>query len=191
MGPSQKDLPVCNLCFIALTRLEFCFPIQVYIACEEISLFNVVIERLNGYTEFRMIGEDHVGGLSLFDQRSDNRINMVHFGSGFINTSPGRGTEFFVMALGSMSIVIILRWYDAQVFLSGAAITDKGIPVQLSAGFLLKPRAHHVTFMAGTAQSITDDDLLTCICPFAAESVNTEVIRISKASLSPCVLDPM
>ncbi|MFQ7179783.1 MAG: hypothetical protein ACLRQV_01720 [Hungatella sp.] len=67
-------------------------------------------ERLNRYTEFRMVGEDHVGGLSLFDQRSDNRINVVHFGSGFINTSPGRGREFFVMALGSMSIVIILGW---------------------------------------------------------------------------------
>ena len=176
---------------MALARLEFCFPLQVYIACEEMSLFNVVIECLNRYTEFRMIGEDHVGGLSLFDQRSDNRINVMHFGSGFINTSPGRGTEFFVMALGSMSIVIILRWYGAQVFLSGAAITDKGSPVQPSAGFLFKPRAHHVTFMAGTAQSITDDDLLTCICLFAAESVDTEVIRIIKASLIPCILDPM
>ena len=95
------------------------------------------------------------------------------------------------MALGSMSIVLILGWYGAQVFLSEAAITDKGSPVQPSAGFLFKPRAHHVTFMAGTAQSITDDDLLTCICLFAAESVDTEVIRIIKASLIPCVLDPM
>lgn len=98
-----------------------------------------------------MVGEDHVGGLSLCDQRSDNRINVVHFGSGFINTSPGRGTEFFVMALGSMSIVIILGWYGAQVFLCGVAITGKGSPVQPSAGFLLKPGAHYVTFMAGTA----------------------------------------
>ena len=170
---------------MALSWLEFCFPLQVYIACEEMSLFNIVIERLNRYTEFRMIGEDHVGGLSLLDQRSDNRINVMHFGSGFIDTRPGRGTEFFVMALGSMSIVLILGWYGAQVFLSGAAITDKGSPVQALAGFLHKPRAHDVTFMAGTAQSITEDDLLTCICLFAAESVDTKVIRIVKASLIP------
>ena len=138
-----------------------------------------------------MIGEDHVGGLSLFDQRSDNRINAVHFGSGFINTSLGRGMVFFVMTLGSMSIVIILCWYGAQVFLSGTAITDKGIPVQPSAGFLLKPGAHHVTFIAGTAQRITDADLLTCICFFTAEPVDTKVIRIIKDSLVPCVLDSM
>ena len=95
------------------------------------------------------------------------------------------------MALGSMSIVIILCWYGTQVFLCGAAITDKGSSVQPLAGFLLKPGAHHVTFMAGTAQSITDDDFLTCICLFAAESVDTKVIRIIKASLIPSVLDPM
>ena len=89
-----------------------------------------------------------------------------------------------------MGIIILLRWYGAQVFLSGTAITDKGSPVQPSAGFLLKPGAHHVTFMAGTAQRITDADLLTCFF-LTAEPVDTKVIRIIKASLVPCVLDSM
>lgn len=95
------------------------------------------------------------------------------------------------MSLGCMGIIIILRWYGAQVFLSGAAITDKRGPVQTEAGFLFKPRAHHVTFMTGPAQGITDPDLLTCICLFAVEPVDTKVIRIIEASLVPGVQDPM
>lgn len=95
------------------------------------------------------------------------------------------------MALGCMGIVIILRWYGVQMFLSGAAITDKGSLVKPAAGFFLKPGAHYVTFMAGTAQGITDDDLLTYICLFAVESVDTKVIRIIKAFLVPDVLDAM
>ena len=95
------------------------------------------------------------------------------------------------MSLGCVGVIIILRWYGAQVFLSGAAITDKGSPVQTEAGFLLKPRAHHVTFMTGPAQGITDHDLLTSICLFAAEPVDTEVKRIIEAPLIPGVQDPM
>ena len=52
------------------------------------------------------------------------------------------------MALGRMDIAIILGWYGAQAFLTGAAVIDKGSPVQTAAGFLLKTGAHHVTFMA-------------------------------------------
>lgn len=95
------------------------------------------------------------------------------------------------MSLGCVGIIIILRWYGAEIFLSGAAITDKGSPVQTEAGFLLKPRAHQVTFMAGPAQGITDPDLLTGICLFAAEPVDTKVIRIIEAPLVPGVQSPM
>lgn len=76
-------------------------------------LFNVVIECFNRHTEFRMVGEEYVGGLDLFEQRGDKRINAMYFGSRFINTRSERGTELFIIALGCVSIVVILRWYGA------------------------------------------------------------------------------
>lgn len=62
-------------------------------------------------------------------------------------------------------------------------LQTRGSPVQTGAGFLLKPRAHHVTFMIGPAQGITDHDFLTYIYFFVAEPVDTKVIRIIEAHL--------
>ena len=48
-----------------------------------------------------------------------------------------------------------------------------------------------IAFEAGTAQRITENNLLTCICLFTAEPMDTEVIRIIETAFVPGVLNPM
>ena len=68
-----------------------------------------------------------------------------------------------------------------------AAIADVRSLFYLTAVFAFKTAADVVAAMAGTAQSVTDDQLVTGIRFPASVSVDTEVVGIIKTSAVPCV----
>ena len=68
-----------------------------------------------------------------------------------------------------------------------AAIADVGGLFYLVTVLALKTAADAVATMAGTAQSVTDNQLAAGIRFPASVSVDAEVVGIVKASVVPCV----
>ncbi len=64
-------------------------------------------------------------------------------------------------------------------------VTDIRCFLYLPAVFPFKTGTHVVAFVAGPAECVTDKNLATGICLFAAKTVDTEVIRVIKASPVP------
>ena len=71
------------------------------------------------------------------------------------------------------------------------AVTDIRCFLYLSAGFAFEPWTNTVTSVTGTAERVTDHDLVTGICFFTVETVDTEVVRVIKAASVPCINGPV
>ena len=62
---------------MALSWLELGFSFQIDVPCQKHALIDVVVERLDAYTKFRMICQNYIGGLPLVYQRTDGLVNGV------------------------------------------------------------------------------------------------------------------
>ena len=67
------------------------------------------------------------------------------------------------------------------------AVADVGRFLKACAGFFFKGGADLVALMAGTALTVTDEELVTYVGPAAAVTVDAEVMGIIEAPPVPCV----
>lgn len=86
-----------------------------------------------------------------------------------------------------MGIVIVFVRNRTTVLLLSTAVADVGSLVEPVALFLFKAFADLIALMTGSTLLVTEKKLFTDIGPFAAKAVNTEVIRVGKTALVPCV----
>ncbi len=157
------------------------------ISAEKNPLVNIVIKRFYGDSQLRMVSNNHVRRLSLCYKRGNDIIEPVKFFFCKVDSFPGRYKKFFVMTMGCFGIVIIFCLYGAHMPRFAAAIADVRGLFCLVTVFTLKTAADAVAAMAGTAQSVTDNQFAAGILFPASVSVDTEVVGIIKASVVPCV----
>lgn len=154
-------------------------------------LVDVVVQCLYGDAQFRMISQDHIRRLSLFDQRTDNAIQFPEFFFSQVNTGTGIREKFLIHSVCGVSIIIILCLDGALVPGLITAIADIRSLLYLPAGFPFKPRADIVAPMAGTAKSIADNKLVAGVGLFTMVAMDTEVVGIVKTAPVPCVYNTM
>ena len=74
VGTPHEDFAVRDLGVVGLSLFKLYFSLEVDIPGEQKVLVNIVVQSLHRDAQFRMICEDHIGGLSLFDQWTDNAV---------------------------------------------------------------------------------------------------------------------
>ena len=173
--------------FFFFAWFESHLALKVDIPAEQNPLIDIVIECLYRDPQLRMVRDDHVRGLSLRYERGNGFIELFKLFSGKIHPFSGRYKKLSVMALGCFGIVIIFGLYGAHMPGSTAAIADVRSLFYLPAVFAFKTAADVVAAVAGTAEGIADDQLVTGIRFPAFVSVDTEVVGIIKASVVPRV----
>src|SRR5699024_11819099 len=79
---------------MALSWFEKNFPFQIYVPCRKESLVKIRIQGTDGHIQFRMVCQDMIGRLSLFDQWGNDLILFVKLP--FSHVDPCSGIpEFF------------------------------------------------------------------------------------------------
>ena len=78
-----------------------------------------------GLIEFGKSGQDHVRGLTLADQRSDNPIDQMQFFSCQADPFSGRSAQFFIETLGSVCIVVVFVTDHEFIPGFGTDVADK------------------------------------------------------------------
>ena len=86
-----------------------------------------------------------------------------------------------------MGIIIVFMRNGTTVLLFWAAIADVRSLVEPVALFLFKAFADLIAPMTGSTLPVTKKKLFADVGEFAAKTVNTEVIRVGKTALVPCV----
>ena len=89
--------------------------------------------------------------------------------------------------MGEHRIIVVFKRDGAFVFGLIAAITDKRGFVEPFTGFTLKVFADLVAFVAAAAFPVTDKKLIAYIGLPAVKPLYTEVLRVVKGALVPCV----
>lgn len=154
-------------------------------------MIDVIVQGCNRQLQLRMVGYDHIGGLSLRNQRSNNLVNLVEPFSSQVNAGSGGCTEFFVKPLGSFGVIIIFGLYGAFVPWFFSAIANKRGLLDPVAMFPFKTAADIVAFMAGSTFGITNNKLSTGICLLAMVAVFAKIIGVCKTAAVPCIDDPV
>ena len=126
----SKDCPVRDLCFMALSWLEMDLPLQIYVPCRKEALIKIGIHRTDRHIQFRVVCQDMIRRLSLFDQWRNDLILFVKFPLGHVD--PGSGIpEFFTIFPVSKPCVIRVFVGDGAVTdLFGTAVADIRSPVK-------------------------------------------------------------
>lgn len=138
-----------------------------------------------------MICQDHVRGLSLFDQRTNDPIDLVKFLFCQVDSFSGGSEQFLIMTLRGFGVIGVLGMDRTLMWLFGTAITDKRSFLNTNTMLTDKVFADTVAAVAGSAFRITDKELVTGIRFFATIPVNAEVVGIIEASAIPGIHDPM
>lgn len=86
---------------------KFDLSLQIDISGKRKILIDVVIKCFDGYHQLRMISQDQVRRLPLFDQKLYDTIQVPEFLCGKINAGSGIGKQFFILSLGRFGVVIV------------------------------------------------------------------------------------
>lgn len=185
---SVENRTIRDLLFVcAFPWLKFHFPLQVNVSGQEHTEIDIPVQSFDAHGQLRMIGKDHVGGLSLLDQRTDDPVNGMQLLFCKIQSFPGGCPQFFIQTLCDLGVVIILGTDPAKMPGLITAITDIRSLFNTFTQFRLKARAYLVALMAGTAKGITQDEFVTGIRLFTMKAVNTKVVRIVEGASVPGV----
>ena len=185
VSASYEDVAIQDFRSMCGTFFKFDLPLQIDISGQKKVLVNVVIKCFDGYPQLRMIRQDHVRRLPLFDQRLYDTVQVPEFFRGKINTGSGIGKQFLILSLGRFSIVIVFCVDRASVPWLLTAIADIGSFLNMRTVFPLKAWTDVVASVTGTAESVANDHLSAGIGLFAVVAVDTEVIGVIKAAPVP------
>ena len=79
-----KNRTISDLCFMTLSRFEFCLSFQINISCCEESFVNVCVHRADRHIQFRVICKDLIRGLPLLNQWRYNLVLLMELVLGHI-----------------------------------------------------------------------------------------------------------
>ena len=75
--PVCKNGAVCNLCFMTFPGFKADLPFQINISGTKDTLIKIGVHGTDRHIQFRMIGQDMIGGLSLFNERRYDAVFLV------------------------------------------------------------------------------------------------------------------
>lgn len=158
-----KDCPVRDLCFMALSWFEMDLPLQIYVPCRKESLVKIRIQGTDRHVQLRVVCQDMIGGLSLFDQRGNDLILFAKLL--FCHVAPDSGTSklFVIFSVGRSGIIVILVGNRAVIDFFRTAVEDIRSPVKPYAALFFRVFAGLVAGRTGCAFDSAQDNLSTGI----------------------------
>ena len=138
-----------------------------------------------------MIGEDVIGGLSLFDKGFEDTVHSVDLRPGYGDTLSGGGKKFLVPALGESSIIVVLISDVTAVAWLVTTVADKRSLFHPGAMLEDERSAYLITKMTVSAQVVTDNELAADIGFSAVKPMDTEVVGIVERTPVPGVKGTM
>ena len=163
---------------MALSWFEMNFPFQIYVPCRKEALIKIGIHRTDRHIQFRVVCQDMIRRLSLFNQRRNDLIFFVKFPLGHVD--PGSGIpEFFpVFPVSESGVIRVFVCNGAVIDFFRTAVADIRSPVKSYAALFLKVSASLVAGRAGCAFDSAQDNLSTGVRFLTVIAVNTEVFGI-------------
>ena len=182
IGPVLENTAVRDLCFVNLSWFEFHFTLQVNVSGGQDPHVEIGVKAAHRQLQFRMVRNDLVRRLSLFDQRTDDPVFLVKFLSGHADTGAGLLKAFTVFAVSKSGIVSVFVSNGAMGNLFITAIADIRSFIEPAATFPFKVGAGLVAGRAGSTLDTTKKDFSTGVCLFAMITVDTKVFGIIKGT---------
>ena len=167
--PVGEYCSVRDLCFMALSWLEMDLPLQIYVPCRKEALIKIGIHGTDRHIQFRVVCQDMIRRLSLFDQWRNDLILFVKFPLGHVD--PGSGIpEFFAILLVSGPCVIRVFVGDGAVAdLFGTAVADIRSPVKSYAALFFEVDAGLIRRIRSSFLSPSPYAIMAVSRRFAAE----------------------
>ena len=176
--PVGEGYSVCDLCFMALSWLEMDLPLQIDVPCCKETLIKIGIHGTDRHIQFRVVCQDMIRRLSLFDQWRNDLILFAKFPLGHVD--PGFGiSEFFTIFLVSKPGIMRVFVGDGAVAdLFCTAVADIRSPVKSCASLFFKVFAGLITGRERSAFDSAPDNLSIGVGLFTVIAVDTEVFGI-------------
>ena len=163
---------------MALSWFEMNLPFQIYVPCRKESLVKIRIQGTDGHIQLRMVCQDMIGRLSLFDQWGNDLVLFAKLPFGHVD--PGSGIpEFFpVFSVSEPGVIRVFMCNGAVIDFFRTAVADIRSPVKPYAALFFKVSAGLVAGRTGCAFDSAQDNLSAGISLLAVIAVNTEVFGV-------------
>ena len=178
IGSVGKDCPVRDLCFMALSWLEMDLPLQIYVPGRKEPLVKVRIQGTDGHVQFRVVCQDMIGRLSLFDQRGNDLILFVKLPFSHVDPCSGIPEFFPVFPVSEPGVIRVFVGKRAVIDFFRTAVADIGSPVKPDAALFFKVSAGLVAGRTGCAFDSAEDNLSAGVRLLTVKAVNAEVFGI-------------
>ena len=113
-----------DLCFMALSWFEMDLPFQIYVPCRKEALIKIGIHRTDRHIQFRVVCQDMIRRLSLFDQRRNDLIFFVKFPLGHVDPGSGIPEFFAIFPVSEPCVIRVFVGDGAVTNLLGTAVAD-------------------------------------------------------------------
>ena len=163
---------------MALSWLEMDLPVQIDVPYRKETLIKIGIHGTDRHIQFRVVCQDMIRRLSLFDQRRNDLIFFVKFPLGHVDPGSGIPEFFAIFPVSEPCVIRVFVGDGAVADLFGTAVTDIRSPVKSYAALFFKVSAGLVAGRAGCAFDSAQDNLSAGISLLAVIAVNTEVFGV-------------
>ena len=167
---------------MTLTGFKFHLPFQVDVPCSKKTVIQIGVKSSDGHTQFRVVCDDLIRGLSLCDQRGDDHIFLSEFVLCHTDAGTGIMQAFPVLSVSKFCIIAVFMGNGTMIDGFGASVADIGSFIQTVTAFPEEIRTGLVAGRAGSAFHLTEDDLAACISFSAVITVDTEVVGVKKSA---------
>jgi hypothetical protein len=99
-----KNRTISDLCFMTLSRFEFCLSFQINISCCEETFVNVCVHRADRHIQFRVICKELIRGLPLLNQWRYNLVFLMELVLGHIYSRTRRYQQFTIFSVSSIYV---------------------------------------------------------------------------------------
>ena len=176
--PVGEYCSVRDLCFMALSWFEMDLPFQIYVPCRKEALIKIGIHRTDGHIQLRVVRQDMIRGLPLFNQRRNDLIFFVKFPLGHVDPGSGIPEFFAIFPVSEPCVIRVFVGDGAVADLFGTAVADIRSPVKSWAAFFFEVLAGLVTGRTGSTFDPAQDNLSAGVGLLAVIAVDTEVFGI-------------
>lgn len=189
--PVCKNGAVCDLCFMTFPGFESDFPFQINIPGTKNAIIKIGVHRADGHIQFRMIGQDMIGGLSLLNERGYNSVFLVKLLPGQVDAGPGIMKPFPVLSVRKTWIVNVFVGNGTVIDFFVTTITDIRSFFQSAAEFFVEVFTGLIAGGTGGAFDAAQNDFSAGIGLATVITMDTEVLGIIKGAFMIPVREPV
>src|SRR5699024_12405833 len=109
---------------MALSWFEMNFPFQIYVPCRKESLVKIRIQGTDGHIQLRMVCQDMIGRLSLFDQWGNDLVLFAKLPVGHVDPCSGIAELFPVVQVRESGVIRVVGWNGGVIYFLRAWVAD-------------------------------------------------------------------